>query len=667
MKNNFKKIIVGLLMLSSATGCSGLLNNSTFNTENLSSKISDLLNNSTDHKHSSSSSLSDKITSTSTTTSSNDKTSSTNSSSSSNSSSNSSSSSSNSSSSSSSEIGGDVINSNEVSKDTWESALSIEGLSNVTIEGRLNAEMPVSGMPSYISAGAVMYNEYKIDNNKAKVYQEQSSVMIIDKALLMEDMNLTDEQAEMVVASLAQQSGGVLEKDGNTYKISMGSDSHTEYLEKETDETSYDYNYRKNFKRYYKSRILINFKEEALGNFNEFLLVDSFEDAIYDQNKKAYRIDGSKLSEDAQAAGFTGDLHYYFEGDRLTKMIIEGSTEGTTMTSAYKAVYEFDFINYGTTTVTLPSGNMIQPCDHLTSSNSGQNDAYHYISCGECMSVLEYERHEFGAHDCPECGYVPTYNELITVDGLDEIIKVYKVYNALNNTLYELNFSYTGSGSATWWSINDPETGEIIGEERHIGGAQHYIRALWEDEATSETCVSKRTITYNFLDKNTNEPACAPLVVETKRVVHHYANDITTIEDGCKVTDIKKCLDCSHEEMFTYYRHDYRNVIYSEKDSECHVIGLLGCKDCERVEYYAEYQHNISFTILDADNRLGRITCSDCGLDETGSYTYNSYDLSTHLIEFRSADNDYFWFDEKHNFVDGHCVCGHEEIQEDIK
>ena len=70
---------------------------------------------------------------------------------------------------------------------------------------------------------------------------------------------------------------------------------------------------------------------------------------------------------------------------------------------------------------------------------------------------------------------------------------------------------------------------------------------------------------------------------------------------------------------------------------------------------------------LDADNRLGRITCSDCGLNETGSYTYNSYDLSTHLIEFRTADNDYFWFDEKHNLVDGHCVCGHEEIQEDIK
>ena len=277
------------------------------------------------------------------------------------------------------------------------------------------------------------------------------------------------------------------------------------------------------------------------------------------------------------------------------------------------------------------------------------------------MSVLEYERHEFGAHDCPECGYVPTYNELITVDGLDEIIKVYKVYNALNNTLYELNFSYTGGGSATWWSINDPETGEIIGEERHIGGAQHYIRALWEDEATSETCVSKRTITYNLLDENTYEPVCEPIVIETKRVKHNYIEGETIVE-GCKIIHTEVCTDCSKVVLDIDYSHEYGDVIYGEEDDNCHAIKYECCKNCEHKEYSSETRHELTFTILDKDNCIGRITCSKCGLDEAGSYDCYIYDELLHRYYFETfttTNYGYYYFYAEHEFVDGHCECGY--------
>lgn len=645
MKNNFKKIIVGLLMLSSFTGC-GDLNNSTFNTENLSSKISDILNNSTDHKHSSSDNSNDVITSNSNSSedkqsSSSDKTSS-------------------GSNSSSSNQGKEEINSNEVSKDTWEKAQDATILSDVTIEASLEGGMEVPNMPSYISAGISMFGKLKVADGKAHILEEQSSVMIIDKTVLMEDMQLTDEQAEMVIAQLLSQLGEEAVKDGNTYKINMGTQSYEDFLEKETNETAFQYDYREHFRKYYRSRTLINFDEEALGQFVSFLAKDSFEDAQYDQTKKAYYLDGLHLGEDVIEAGFTGGLYYYFVGDKLFKITIEGMAEGT------EATYDIYFKDYGSTSVTLPSQDMIQPCDHLVSNYQSNNNEYHYMECSTCWSVLEYEKHEFGAHDCPECGYYPTRRELVTVEGIDSAISVYKIYNTLDNKLSGIDFRFTGTGSSSWGSIYDPETGEVIGEEIRSSSSQQYIVGTWVEEKVDGECRVIRNATYNFIDRNTNEAVCEPLVVVINITEHNYIEG-DSIVNGCQRINSKVCQDCSRTESSIYYVHDYNDVIYGEKDDTCFVTGSASCKNCSHVEYYAEEDHDFEFTILDKDNHLATITCSDCGLNETGTYYFNGYNDLRHGIEFRTADYDYYYFYEEHEFVDNHCDCGYTQYIEDIK
>ena len=654
MENNFKKIIIGLLMLSSFTGCSNL-NNSTFNTENLSSKISDLLNNSTDHKHSSSSSLSDKITSTSTTNSSNDKTSSSSSSSSSNSSSNSSSS-------SSGDIIEDVIDSNEVSKDTWESALSIDSLSNVTINEYIFASLLYEDMPSYIRIEGSIHEKVEIADIYSHNIYDQLTEMVIDKAALMEDMQLTDEQAEMVIDQLALQYGREAIKEGENYIITMNNGTMWDYyLEKETDETVFQYDYSDYLYRYEKTRELGSFKEMAFEGRE--LLDVSFDNAVYDQNKKAYYIDGTNNHNFIlRPLGILHldyvEMYYYFSGDKLAKISITGAIEDD---GAATITFNAYFKEYGTTTVTLPSQNMIVSCDHLDSSYQRFNDTYHFNICHECQGILEYEKHEFGTHDCPECGYVPTSKELITVDGLDEKIKLYKATNILDNELYEIYFEFEGNYASYHGEIFDPETGEVIGEEIGNGAVPYIIKALWEDEKVDGECLVNRTITYNFLDENTYEPVCEPIVIETKRVKHNYIEGETIVE-GCKIIHTEVCTDCSKVVLDIDYSHEQGDVIYGEEDDNCHAIKYECCKNCEHKEYSSETRHELTFTILDKDNCIGKITCSKCGLEEVGSYDCYTYDDLLHKYYFETfttTNYGYYYFYAEHEFVDGHCECGY--------
>lgn len=619
MKNNFKKIIIGLLMLSSFTGCSDLFfNSSLFNSSNLSSKISDIINNSTSHNYSDNDDGTfDEI---------------------------------------ESEY---PIESNEVSKDVWENALAISNLNNLTIELNINAEIRNNpNLPSYIKTGAIQKVYYKIANSKAEIHAEQSSVMNVDKEVLKETMNLNDEDAEIVIEQLAGQSNGTLEKEGDIYKIVITGYDSKEFLEKDTEETSYYYGFRENFNRYYKSKQLIGFEERALGNINIFLFADFFLEAEYDQTKKAYSLDASKIEGDMQKLGFEGNVYYYFTGTKLARIIFDGIAEQT------QVKYVFNFTKYDSTSVVLPSNNELQPCDHITNTSNNYNEKYHYVNCTTCSHVLEYEEHEFGTYGCKHCFYIPTEKEEFVIEGLDNEIKSSRVYNSLNGELYEIDFIYRGSGSASWHSIYDEET-DREGTEIRIGGAKQYIKALWKNEQISNQCLVKRTITYYFFDVETNEEVLEPIVVETKRISHELGES-NTIQDGCKRTITNKCVNCDYETSYNYYFHNYNEPIYGEKSDKCIVISSTSCKDCSHVEYRASTDHDITFIILDKDNSLGAISCPDCGLSETGSYRYNFYGSEKHNIEFRTTRGNYISFEENHHFEDGYCACGKEEPKDEI-
>lgn len=558
MKNNFKKILSGLMLVTMVTGC---------NTTNSSS--TSLNNNSTNSNSSS------------------------------------------------------VIDSSKVTEAQWKAALSLDSFANVTIDAEM--EMSYGLGVSYAAQSMVMESVASLTENVYYSELGMSAVIAIDKVKLQAEQEVSDEEFEIMMQMMATQQGGELVVEGDIYKIVLTQDSQKQYMEKDTDVTFYSYGYDSEEDKYLKTKQLGSFSDLFLEGFGEFYFADSFNDAEYDETTKSYVLDTAdllKITGSTEEDFGTATLIYTFENEKLLRLEASSSYESEEGKETTKYIYEYS--NYGTTTVTLPTN--VYTCEHNCETYDDYNDGFHYTYCDNCESVIEYEAHAFGDDFiCSECGYFPERYEDLVIDGLDEAFEITVAYNELNDEIVGLYFYYDSSEY-------DENDNNIL--YYYVEGSESYIKETYSCELIDDTkCLYQVTYTYEFYGSEGGEALRDPISYTYTYEDHYFNDEVLEKDENCIANVVSTCEDCGHVEEHTEVVHN------------------------DHLELENPVEDEISFPNVDA-------TCPDCGTSEDGTeYCLYWSDENVHKLGVLFGHK-WYYSEYEHVYEDNICIyCGYEKVE----
>ena len=547
----------------------------------------------------------------------------------------------------------------EVTEAEWKEALDTSKMTNATA----NLDMSMKAVPlgvDYAWQQASGVGTFKIADNKAVMESQVSSYMEYDKEKTLAAMQaqlptLTMDQLKATLQAQAEQYEYKFSETDTTFRLEMYSYGGKQYVAKANDVLLDMYEYEEDLEKYVSYRGFGDFSGVVADGLGDYFYTEHYAAAEYDETTKKYHLDTEALSRYLElGSGETVDVYYSFLNGKLIGLdfVNTYAEESVSVTESYT----YTFSSYGSTSVTLPSGDEIYVCTHESTYES-YNDEYHYTRCDDCYSVLTYEAHTMGDDDCTKCGYYPLEEEEKVIAGFNVTIRT----NTHNNRVIEVYIEHDD------WNWDETWTSKIYTSE----STTNYVTETTVSEAVAgETCKIKDTTTYKFFDADGNEIA-DPIVVVDYHYEHTYELDgaYTYEEDGCNTKETYKCDLCGDEKVYEDTCHTHGEPVYGDHEG-CVYEYAIYCSDCgELLESGTTEKHNLTFELVseavetedDYIPATGTVTCSDCDFTYTGACSVYSMG-STHLVYMEIGS---FAFEHDYD-ENGDCFCGnHKHIYDE--